>query len=402
MLNNIIAHYKSSFSGLSKNTWILTFSMLINRSGSMVIFFLMLYLTKDLNYPLETAGIILSFYGMGAMIGAYAGGWFSDKIGTKAVQLSSLFFGGLGYITLAYVEGIINLSIALFFLAIVAESFRPAVMTAIANSTKPENRARGFALLRLAVNLGISIGPAVGGFLALYSYSYIFWVEGITCIIAAIFLLFYYREPKLAHHRTSTNNKVKKISPLKDFIFLQFILILIIISFVFNQLFNTWPLFLKESYLLNEDTIGLLLAFNAFIIVLFEMPIVHKVEKRNNISVIALGLFLLSFGFGAVMFSSSITFILATVLIWTFGEMLAFPLITTFIANRANDQNRGAYMGMLAFTFSFSFVIGPIFGSWMYSNLGSLFWWIIIGLGIIILPGLFVINKMLKKELKEN
>jgi predicted MFS family arabinose efflux permease len=79
MLKNIFNHYKPSFSGLSKNAWILTFSMLINRSGSMVIFFLMLYLTKDLNYPLESAGIILSFYGMGAMIGAYAGGWFSDN-----------------------------------------------------------------------------------------------------------------------------------------------------------------------------------------------------------------------------------------------------------------------------------------------------------------------------------
>ena len=114
MLNNIITHYKLSFTGMSKNAWILTFSMFINRSGSMVIFFLMLYLTNDLNYPLEEAGLIISFYGMGAMIGAFAGGWFSDKFGTKIVQLFSLFFGGIGYIILAYVEGKFYLSIALF------------------------------------------------------------------------------------------------------------------------------------------------------------------------------------------------------------------------------------------------------------------------------------------------
>lgn len=377
--------------------------MLINRSGSMVIFFLMLYLTTALNYPLEEAGLIISFYGMGAMIGAYAGGRLSDRFGTKVVQLFSLFVGGIGYIVLAYVQGAVFLSLALFLLAIVAESFRPAVMTAMAHSCKPGNRARGFALLRMAINLGVSIGPAVGGVLALYDYVYIFWVEGVTCIGAAFFLMVFYHEPKLRHHETSENLVNKKTSPLKDPIFLQFLVILVLIGFVFNQLFNTWPLFLKENYLFNEDTIGLLLAFNAFIIVLFEMPLIHKVEKLNNIRVIGFGLLLLCSGFGAVMFDSSLIFILATVLVWTCGEMLAFPLITTFIANRANDRNRGSYMGMFTFTFSLSFVIGPLLGSWMYVNLGTGFlWWVIISIGIVVLPGLFIIDKMLKEETARN
>jgi len=398
MLNNIISHYKSSFSGLSKNAWILTFSMLINRSGTMVIFFLMLYLTKDLNYPLEEAGLIISFYGMGAMIGAYAGGWFSDKFGTKIVQLISLFFGGIGYIVLAYVEGMLFLSIALFMLAIIAESFRPAVMTALALSCKPENMARGFALLRLAVNLGISIGPAIGGFLALYDYSLIFWFEGLTCIGASLFLFYYYHEPKKDNSKNLDSTSVVNKSPWSDLIFLQLLLIMIFTGFVFNQLFNTWPVFLKESYFYTEDTIGLLLAFNAFVIVLVEMPMVHKVERLNTMTVIGFGLLMLCIGFGAIMFNSSIIYVVLTVLIWTTGEMLAFPLITSFIANRADDSNRGSYMGMFTFTFSLSFVIGPLLGSWMYSNLGNGLWWAIISIGLIILPGLYVINKMLKKE----
>ncbi|KAA3617774.1 MAG: MFS transporter [Calditrichaeota bacterium] len=399
MLNNIFAHYKSSFSGLSKNAWILTFAMLINRTGTMVIFFLMLYLTKDLNYALEDAGLVISFYGMGAMVGAFAGGWFSDKFGTKFVQLFSLFVGGLGYIVLSYVEGKVYLSISLFFLAIIAESFRPAVMTAIALSCKPENRARGFALIRLAINLGVSIGPAVGGFLALYDYSYIFWFEGLTCIAASFFLLFFYHEPKLDHHKEPGKAEIKKISPFKDVIFIQLLVIMIFTGFVFNQLFNTWPLFIKEFYNFNEDTIGLLLAFNAFVIVLFEMPLVHKFERLNNIAVIGVGLLLLCFGFGAIMFYSSITYIVFTILIWTTGEMLAFPFITSFIANRANDQNRGSYMGMFTFSFSLSFVIGPLLGSWMYKNLGPEFlWWLIMAIGIVVIPGLFIIDKMIKKE----
>jgi len=201
----------------------------------------------------------------------------------------------------------------LIVVAIVAESFRPAIMTALANSCKPQNMTRGFALVRLAINLGVSIGPAVGGFLALYDYIYIFWVEGLTCILSGIYLLFFYHEKKITPTTEIKSENVITRSPMKDLLYLQLLLIMLIVGIVFNQIFNTWPVFLRESYMFTEDHIGLLLGLNAFIIVLFEMPLVHKAEEYPILKVVAIGSLLLCVGIGMVIIHNSILFVAFTV-----------------------------------------------------------------------------------------
>lgn len=187
MFKNILNQYKASFGGLSRDAWLLAWVMFINRSGSMVMFFLMLYLTNEINMGIETAGRLFSLYGFGAMAGAFLGGWLSDKYGTKLIQISSLIVSGIGYIVLSYVKAPFMIGLMLFCIAVVAEAFRPASTAAMASVCSPETRLRGFALNRLALNLGIAIGPAIGGFLAVYDYSLIFWVEGFSSIAAATF-----------------------------------------------------------------------------------------------------------------------------------------------------------------------------------------------------------------------
>lgn len=365
----------------------------------MVLFFLMLYLTRDLKLSIEQAGIIISFFGIGAMIGSLSGGWLSDKMGTKKVMLNSLITGGVMYIILGYIHNITALNIMLIIVAVNAESFRPAIMTALANSCKPENMARGFALIRLAINLGVSIGPAVGGFLALYDYIYIFWVEGLTCILAGIYLWFFYHEPSV---QTRSKENVKRLntrSPLKDYLYLQLLIILLVIGMVFNQVFNTWPVFLREQYHFTEDYIGLLLALNAIIIVLFEMPLIHKVEKWPLLKTVAIGFLLLCVGLGLVLINSSFIFVALTVVILTIGEMLSLPLMNSFIANRSAGIKRGQYMGMMTFAFSLSFVLGPLSGSYIYNHFGAdILWLLVMAAGFIVLPGFLYIEKRTIKE----
>jgi MFS family permease len=399
MVRNILSHYKSSFSGLSRNVWILTLATFINRSGSMVLFFLMLYFTQDLKLSIQQAGVILSFFGVGSMVGTLSGGWLSDKIGTKKVMLNSLISGGFLYIILGYIHDIYLLSIMLVLVAVIAESFRPAIMTALANSCKPQNMTRGFALIRLAINLGVSIGPAVGGFLALYDYIYIFWVEGLTCIFSGIYILFAYHENPVVHTEQNLISKSNVRSPLKDLLYIQLLMILLIVGIVFNQIFNTWPVFLRETYLFTEDHIGLLLGLNAFIIVLVEMPLIHKVEKYSQFRVVAIGSLLLCVGIGMVILDKTFLFVAFTVVILTIGEMLTFPLLSSFIANRGQGAKRGQYMGLMTFTFSLSFVIGPLLGSYILHDFGAEIMWLsVVAAGLIILPGYLVIERMAIKE----
>ena len=359
----------------------------------MVLFFLTLYLTSQMDYSVSQAGQMLGIYGAGSLGGSYFGGWLSDRIGAKNVQILSLVISAFGFILLGHIHSTIGLAVTLFLLAMVNEAFRPANASALAEFCPPQLRARGFALNRLAVNLGIAIGPAVGGLLATINYTLLFWADGLTCLFAAI-LLWYLLPPTKMPIWQPTENEPPALSPWHDRSFLLLLILLLYLGLVFFQIFNTWPIYLRDIYLLPEDRIGVLMAFNALLIVLVEMPLVHRMERLEPIRIIALGSFLLVGGFALMPLGNTFVFALFTVLIWTVGEMLVFPLVIGFIANRAEDRNRGRYMGMYTFNFSIAFVFGPLLGTMIYDTFGpDILWYGIGGIGILVVFGFRLIHR---------
>ncbi|MCB0644909.1 MAG: MFS transporter, partial [Phaeodactylibacter sp.] len=166
MLQRTIQLYANSFAGLSRDIWLLSFITLVNRSGTMVLPFLTVYMTAGLDFTLTQAGMVMGFFGGGSMLGAWIGGKLTDRFGFYGVMFGSLVFGGAGFIGLIFVQSFWELCIAVFILSSIADTFRPAVFAAIAAYSKPENLTRSSTLLRLAINLGFSVGPAVGGVLA--------------------------------------------------------------------------------------------------------------------------------------------------------------------------------------------------------------------------------------------
>ncbi len=188
MIRTIARTYRAAYSGLPRELWLLSLVLLVNRAGSMVLPFLSLYLTHERGLSVALAGRILALYGLGALVGSYIGGWLSDRIGPTRTQQLSLIASGFGYLWLSMLEGIFQISLAMFLLSIAVEAFRPAVMADTAQRTPADVRVRAFALLRLAANLGVGIGPAVGGYLVLYDYHWLFVVDAASCWIAFLLL----------------------------------------------------------------------------------------------------------------------------------------------------------------------------------------------------------------------
>jgi MFS family permease len=398
-VKKLILYYKASYSGLPKDAWMLAFVVLVNRSGSIVLFFMTLYLTKELGYSIAAAGRMISLYGIGSMAGGYLGGWLSDIIGTKRVQLFSLILSGIGFIILGYIKSPFIIAIALFIIAVLNESFRPANATAVGQVTPPELRARGFALNRMAINLGVTVGPAIGGFLAMHNYQLIFWMDGLTCLIAGIILWIFFRQKEFEAHLSTPVVDAPIRSPWKDRIYLFFLMLTLSCGLMFVQLFNTWPVYLKDFYGLLENKIGTLLAFNAFLVVLLEMPLIHRVGSRNHLKIISIGTLLLFGGFTILPLGTGMLFGALTVMVWSLGEMLIFPLAISFVSERASDKNRGKYMGTYVTSFALAFVIGPALGTAIYDAWGANTLWYSAGLiGILVSACFLLVGKAISNE----
>ncbi len=218
---------------------------------------------------------------MGSVLGVFLGGKLTDKIGYYKVMYSSLFLTGLAFLILQYLNTFISLCAGIFMLSLVADAFRPALWVALADYSKEENRTRSVTLIRLAINLGFSVGPAVGGLIiASISYQGLFWVDGITCIIAALIIIKYLYQKD--NSKEIDKDELKpKLSPYRDGQFLIFWFAMFLIGFTFMQYFSTLPLYYSQNMKMDEQQIGLLLAMNGLVIFLTEMPIVHNLEKSK-------------------------------------------------------------------------------------------------------------------------
>ena len=154
MLHRTINLYRESFEGLRAEVWYLSLVLLINRAGAMVIPFLTVYLTSKRGFTFEDAGLIMSSFGIGSVLGSYVGGWITDKFGFYRVQQWTLVGSGFLFWVLGQQTTFWGMSIGIFVLSTVMDAFRPANQAALAFYSNPKNRARAYGLLRLAVTPG--------------------------------------------------------------------------------------------------------------------------------------------------------------------------------------------------------------------------------------------------------
>jgi|TARA_B110000902_G_C14242409_1_gene562935 predicted MFS family arabinose efflux permease len=399
-MRKIFKNYISTFKGLSKEVWWLSLITLINRAGTMVIPFLSLYLNKNLNFSIPDIGWIMSFFGLGSVVGTWIGGKLTDKIGYYKVMFVSLILTGIFFVLLQYVTTFKGFCAGIFLVMLVADAFRPAMFVALSAYSKPENKTRSVTLIRLAINLGFSAGPAVGGFIITgIGYQGLFWIDGVTCALAAVLLL------QILHpKKVKTQDEVKVENPVsayKDRPFWIFFIAMFIFGFVFLQYFSTIPLYYKDAWFLSELEIGLLMGFNGFFIFIFEMPLIKWLEnpKNSKIKLVAIGLFLVAISFIVLNMSSWVGILLVGMLLMTVGEMIAFPFSNAFAVERAKKGNQGEYMALYSIAFSLSHIFSHNIGMQMIDKFGFEFTWnaitIFALLGVAIL---FLLILMLKKE----
>ncbi|TVZ57126.1 putative MFS family arabinose efflux permease [Lutibacter sp. Hel_I_33_5] len=399
-MNKLIKNYVDTFRGLSPEVWWLSLITLINRAGTMVIPFLSLYLTKSLNFSLKDVGWILTCFGLGSVIGSWLGGKLTDKIGYFKVMKYSLFLTGILFVALQYITSFYGFCLGIFLVMLVADTFRPAMFVALNAYSKPENKTRSVTLIRLAINLGFSAGPAVGGLIITYlSYNGLFWVDGITCLLATILLVKVLNPKKTKELDVIVNEN--PISIKKDAAFWVFFIAMFLYGFVFLQYFSTIPLYYKDAHFLSEFEIGLLMGMNGFIIFVLEMPLIKWLEssKYSTAFLILVGIFLVALSFFVLNLTSWTGILVIGMLIMTIGEMIAFPFSNKFVIDRAKKGKQGEYMAWYSIAFSAAHIFGHNSGMQLVDALGfDRTWTIITALSFVSVFVTYLLIRKLKRE----
>ncbi len=354
---------------------------LINRAGTMVLPFLVLYLTEHLKFSESDAGFVLSVYGIGSLVTSPLAGRLSDHFGPLRIMRLSLLLSGAILFLFPFAHNYFALLCIAFLWAVLNEAFRPASMSVVSDWVEPERRKAAFALNRLAINLGMSIGPAAGGFIATISFTALFFIDGATAIIAGIVLVLSSLRPVIpkvlnpAHASSAVQMAVPPASVFADRRFIYFLAALLPVIIVFFQHNSTLALFIVRNLQLPKSDYGILFAINTVMIILLEVPLNSGMAHWPHRRALSLACLLWGIGFGALIFATDMRTTAFTVAIWTFGEMILFPGAAAYVSEIAPAGRRGVYMGIYQMSFSLAFILAPWLGTHILERLGATAVW---------------------------
>ena len=404
---------------LPREMWILSAATLVNRSGTMVLAFLVLYVTHTLGVAPARAALALMVYGVAALVTMPLAGILSDRIGPLPIMKASLFLTGFLLLLFPLAKSYSAILLMTFAFAMLNESVRPASLSMVSDLVGPGQRKAAFALSRLAANLGMSVGPAIGGILAVYSFRWLFLVDGTTSILAgAVLALAPMRnagrqkthEPDwpdatdlgreieadsvtplaALHPATDLGREIEadSVTPLaalhpaadlrgfQNPRMLYFLAAMIPVQLVFFQLTSTLPLFLVRYLHFPESVFGTIFTVNTLLIVALEVPLNTAMAHWTHRRTLMLGALLYAVGFGSYALVGMApfgrtTFVFAAVVIWTFGEMILMPGSSAYAAEIAPPERRGEYMGLYTMSFNIAFAVGPWLGASILGKWGA-------------------------------
>ncbi|WP_405067372.1 MFS transporter [Kribbella sp. NBC_01510] len=371
---------------LPRAFWALWVCQLVNRLGSFVQPFLVLYLTHDRHLSAGTAGAVAAAVGAGTVAAQLAGGWLADRVGRRLTMLICFFGTAAALILLGSARAMVMIWVAAFLVGLLGDLFRPAVQATVADMLQPGERVRAYGLLFWAINLGFSVSTVSAGVLASIGYGLLFWLNAGTSVIAGVVIWAMVPESRPVLDEDAPRRPLLAVA-LHDTVFLLMILIQIGYATIYFQGYSTLPLAMAADGLPSQ-TYGLVIALNGVVIVLIQPFLGKWLVKMDRPKLLSASMLVVGLGFGLGAVVHSWWGYGLSVVVWTIGEIGFAAVIGAVFADLAPVDLRGRYMGLSGMAFGVGTVIGPLAGTNALEHLGPTVTWIGCALlGVVIFVG---------------
>jgi MFS family permease len=362
----------ASLRALPRAAWVLFAGAFINRFGGFVVPFLTLYLTGQ-GFSLTAAGLAVSAYGAGNLCATLVGGHLADRLGRRETIVLSMFSAAVAMLLLSQARALPAIIVLTFFTGMASEAYRPASAALLTDLVPPGQRLTAFAALRVTLNAGFAFGPAMAGLLAAYGYLWLFVGDALTsAAFGLIALLALPRVKPSSTHGSADWHAVWSVVR-GDRRFQQLLLANFAVSLVFMQLASTFGLFVT-SLGFSPATYGVIISLNGALIVFCELPLTAYTRRFSARKVMALGYALIGVGFALNHFAHSVLALAACMAVFTFGEMLALPMASAYVADLAPPEMRGRYMGVNGMSWALSLIVGPAVGMKLFALHPAAYW----------------------------
>ncbi len=375
--------FKKIYKEFPRKFWLVVGVSFIDRVGGTMLFpFFSLYITDHFNVGMTEAGIVLGIFSISGLVGQMIGGVLTDKFGRRKLIIGGLVFSALSTLSLGFVNSfsvLIPLAVGIGLLSDIAG---PAHGAMIADILPEEKRQEGFGVLRVVANLAWIIGPSIGGFVAGKSFLALFIIDAvISCIVAFLFYLLI-SETKPEPHPGHIPEGIGKtfagyLKVLSNWAFMAFLMAGMLMGIVYQQMYNSLSVFLRDNHGISTSQYGFLLTASAIVVILFQFSVTRFSKKRPPFVILAIGTLFYMVGFSMFGFFTQYWWFVTAIVVITIGEMLVVPTTQSVATSFAPEDMRGRYMGVFGMTWMIPATIGPGLAGIILDNYNpNLLWYI--------------------------
>jgi MFS family permease len=367
------AKYPSQF-------WLLVTGLFISTVGTSMIWpFMTIYVAERLDLPLTDVAWIITLNGFIALFASFIAGPITDRFGRKWIMVFSLIGNGITYFLLSQAGTLPSITILMSLRGLFQPLYRVANNTMVSDLIPPEQRADAFAIVRMGNNAGVAIGPAIGGFVVVNSYSTSFVAAAVALITYGLLIAFRAKEtiPEFQEPAVSEPSGFKGYGRIiRDREFMSFLFAFTLFRICSALLWILLAVYAKQNYQVLESQYGLIQMTNALMVVLFQVGVTSITKRYLPLPVLALGTLVYAVGVGSIALGQGFWGFWLSLVIVTTGELMIMPTSSTFVADLAPIEMRGRYMGAFAFAPGVGRSIAPIIGGLLNDRIGPKAIWL--------------------------
>ena len=392
-----------------RSFWTLILITFIDRVGGAMLFpFFALYLTKRFEIGMTQVGILFAAFSASSFVGSVLGGALTDRMGRKGILIFGLIASSFSTLAMGFVSAFEIFFLMALFVGILTETAGPAHQAMIADMLPEEKRAQGYGIFRVAFNLSVVIGPAIGGLLAARSYLALFIADAIISLFAALLVARLIPETKPTASADGPQESLAGsfggyLRVLRDTAFMLFLGASLLMALVYMNMNTTMGVYLRDTHSIPEAGYGWILSLNAAMVVLFQFSITRRIEKYPPMLMMAAGAVLYAIGFAMYGFVSVYSLFMLAMVIITFGEMIIAPVGQALVAKFSPEDMRGRYMAVFGFSWTIPFAIGPYLAGLLLDNYDQRLLWYIAGfIGLLAAVGFLSLRRRVEEKDKSN
>jgi MFS family permease len=402
----MIDRLRSTYHDYPRNFWVLVGASFIDTIGSTAFRpFFALYITQRFGVGMTEAGLLFAVFALSSFVGSILGGALADRFGRKSIMVFGLVVSALSSLLLGLASTLATVLVLVIFVGVLSDIAGPARQAAVVDILPERKRTEGFGVLRVATNLAWIVGPSLGGILAAQSFFWIFVVDCITSLIAAIIVVRLIPEtrpstPQMEHHESIVQTFRGYGTVLHDKVYAAFLAVSALMNLVYIQMYTTLSVYLFDIHDVPANGYGYLMSMNAVIVVMYQIWLTRRLRPYRALPLMAAGTVLYAIGFTMYGFVSAyVLFAIAMVAI-TFGEMIVIPTSTALAARLAPEDMRGRYMAIFGASWVISAMLGPSGGGYLLDNYNPNLVWYLCGiLSAVAIAGFLVLDSRTRQRL---